>query len=113
MAMDVFGGRFQIRLNGVEHDYPAVAVELSHEIDRPGVNGWLEDLLLGVDPEPGSLGCSCFADFCNSLLDAWWWDGVTAGECFNSCRAGAGESNRVSIRCVSHFILVRSYLIFM
>lgn len=63
----------------------------AHEINRPGVNGRLEDLLLSVDPETGFLGCGDLADFVHGIGNGFW-HGVTVREGVESEWTSAGES---------------------
>jgi hypothetical protein len=91
--MDVLGRGFQIRLDGVVDDYPPVAVEPSHEVNRPCVDRRLEDLLFCVDPKAGVLGCCGLADIFNSLCDRGRWNEVAARKGFNSLRTCTGESD--------------------
>lgn len=90
--MDVLGRGFQIRLDGVVDDYPAVTVEPSHEVNRPGVDRRLEDLLFCVDPEAGVLGCRGLADLCDGLRDRGRRNRVAARKGFNGYGACTGES---------------------
>lgn len=65
---DVLRRAFEVRLEGVVYQDSAVTVILPHEIDGPGVDCVLEDLLLGVDPETRALLGSLVAYFCNGCF---------------------------------------------
>lgn len=47
---DILWGNFKIRLEGVIHESLSIAVEFSHEKERPVVNSGLQVLLFGVNP---------------------------------------------------------------
>jgi hypothetical protein len=91
--MDVLGRGFQIRLYGVVDDYLAVPVEPSHEVNCPGVDRRLEDLLFCVNPEMGVLGCSGLADLFDGLSDRRRRSEVAPRKGFNGFGACAGESD--------------------
>ena len=56
LVREFVAGGFEVGLQGVVEDGFAVAVVLAHQVDGPAVDGMLEDLLFGVDPDPAVLG---------------------------------------------------------
>ena len=62
---------FEVGLQGVVEHGLAVLVVFAHEVDRPAVDGVLQHLLFGVDPDPAALGGGFSEDgvhgFCECL----------------------------------------------
>ena len=78
MFVHVLSRGFEVALDCVEDDSSSVAVEFSHQSDRPLVDCRLEDLLLGVYPETGTPARDLGAYFPHRCVDRCRRDGVTA-----------------------------------
>lgn len=67
-------------------------VVAAHEVDGPGVDGGLEVLLFGVDPDCAVLLDGLLTDFVDGVEEGIW-DWGFVGKCFCDGGTGASESD--------------------